>query len=137
MRTESSSGSEVKSQHTIETYKSMIQIAIEGFKLITLINGGAAVAILAYLGNIASKRDGAIKLPDMTCAISSFSLGVLCCAMGIICGYMTQLALFNDGRNDNPWFLKDHRYWLYIGLSMLIIASFAFGLGAYSAVRNF
>ena len=34
-------------QHWIETYKSPIQISIEGFKFAALANGGAAIALLA------------------------------------------------------------------------------------------
>ena len=36
--------------HPEETYKSLITISVELLKALALINGGAAVAILAYLG---------------------------------------------------------------------------------------
>ena len=40
----------------LETYKSLISLSTEGFKFCALANGGAAVAILAYLGNVAGKN---------------------------------------------------------------------------------
>lgn len=40
--------------HPEETYKSLTTISVEALKALALINGGAAVAILAYLGNLAS-----------------------------------------------------------------------------------
>jgi len=36
--------------HALETYKSMLSISVEGLKALLLINGGAVVAMLAYLG---------------------------------------------------------------------------------------
>ena len=36
-------------EHQLETYKSLIAIATEAFKFSALINGGAAVAILAAI----------------------------------------------------------------------------------------
>jgi hypothetical protein len=39
----------------LETYKSLISLSTEGFKFCALANGGAAVAILAYLGNVAAR----------------------------------------------------------------------------------
>ena len=41
--------------HIVETYKGLINLSIEALKALLLINGGAAVAILAYLGNLASR----------------------------------------------------------------------------------
>jgi hypothetical protein len=37
--------------HYTETYKSLITLSVEGFKFCALANGGAAVALLACLGN--------------------------------------------------------------------------------------
>lgn len=39
---------DISNQHWIETYKSLITLAVEGFKFAALANGGAAVALLAY-----------------------------------------------------------------------------------------
>lgn len=44
---------DIRKEHALETYKSLIQTSVEGMKLLTLLNGGAAVALLAYLGNVA------------------------------------------------------------------------------------
>jgi len=42
-------------QHAAETYKSLITISVEVFKALVLLNGGAVVALLAYLGQAANK----------------------------------------------------------------------------------
>jgi hypothetical protein len=41
--------------HPEETFKSLIAISLELLKMLALVNGGAAVALLAYLGNLASR----------------------------------------------------------------------------------
>lgn len=58
--------SNFQDEHSIETYKSLVQISIAGLKLLALFNGGAAVALLAYLGNIAGKGVAApdVRFPD-------------------------------------------------------------------------
>jgi hypothetical protein len=47
---------EISNEHAIETFKSMIQISVEGMKLLGLLNGGAAVALLPYLLAVPGKR---------------------------------------------------------------------------------
>ena len=43
-------------EREIETYKSLIQISLEGSRLLAILNGGTAVALVSYLGNISAKR---------------------------------------------------------------------------------
>ena len=58
--------------HIVETFKGLINLSIEGLKALLLINGGAAVAILAYLGNLASRASVA-HLPDVKNALLCLS----------------------------------------------------------------
>ena len=44
--------------HALETYKSMISLGTEALKALLLINGGAIVALLAFLGQV---PNGAIR----------------------------------------------------------------------------
>jgi ABC-type sugar transport system permease subunit len=81
--------------HPEETYKSLITIAIEVLKTLALVNGGAAVAILAYLGNLTS-REPARSLPNMTWALVSFALGLFLTVLAFIVAYLTQLQLYNE-----------------------------------------
>jgi hypothetical protein len=76
--------------HLIETYKSLVTLSTEGFKLCALANGGAAVAILAYLGNVAGK-DPPVPVPDMRCAMGAFLAGLVFCGFGMFFAYLTQL----------------------------------------------
>jgi len=42
-------------EQALETYKSLIQVTMKGLGLLALLNGGAAVALLSYLSNVAGK----------------------------------------------------------------------------------
>jgi len=65
---------EIQREHAIETYKSLIQISVEVMKLLALLNGDAAVALLAYLGNVTQKGG---TVPDMRIPMLSYLVGVL------------------------------------------------------------
>ena len=64
----------------LETYKSLLALALEGFKFCALVNGGAAVAILAYLGNVAGRG---VSPPDMRCSMAAFLSGLVLCGLGM------------------------------------------------------
>jgi len=49
-----------KDETSIETYKSLISISTEGIKFCGLINGGAVIAILTFIGSMATQ--GNLKL---------------------------------------------------------------------------
>lgn len=126
---------DIQRQHAVETYKSLIQIAIEGFKLVSLFNGGAAVAILAYLGNVAGKGN---SVPDMRLSMSFFLAGLLFCGLAMLAGYLTQLSLYNETvlRLATSWYRR-HVYWLWIAIILVFLGILAFSFGSYSAVLAF
>jgi len=67
------SSPQIQKEHAIETYKSLVQISVEGIKLLALLNGDAAVALLAYLGNLAGKTS---VMPDMRYSMAFFFASV-------------------------------------------------------------
>ena len=44
-----------RDDHAIETHKSMISISIEAIKHLALLNGGAIVALLGFLGQVSNR----------------------------------------------------------------------------------
>lgn len=77
----------------VETYKSLVTLATEGFKFCALANGGAAVALLAYLGNVAGKG---LSGPDVRWAMAAFLVGLTFCGTAMIFAYLTQLRRLNE-----------------------------------------
>jgi len=119
--------------HWIETYKSLITLAIEGFKFTALSNGGAAVALLAYLGNVAGKG---IAPPDMRAPMLAFLLGLTACGLSMFFAYVTQLRLFNEARqSERP--LVGHTFPLYVAMLLFFCSLVAFGVGSWLAVVRF
>lgn len=72
----------------------LINLSQNAFKTVILINGGAAVALLAFLGNIWAKDPGLQVVSSLANSISLFSIGVLIGALGsgmvYVCNYLTQ-----------------------------------------------
>lgn len=120
-------------QHWLETYKSLISLSIEGFKFSALANGGAAVAMLAYLGNIAGKG---MTTPDMRCPMAAFIAGLAACGFAMLFAYLTQLKLLNEiGHTDN--FVFKHTWLLWSAIVLFACSILAFGFGAWQAVTRF
>lgn len=119
--------------HYIETYKSLVALSVEGFKFCALANGGAAVALLTYLGNVASK--GTVT-PDMRCAMAAFLSGLFACGVAMLFAYLTQLRILNE-RAQPPNASRSHRKFLYASAAMLGLSLLAFAVGAWQAVVRF
>jgi len=123
--------------HLEETYKGLIPLSIEAFKMLALVNGGAAVAILAYLGNIAGHAPTAPQ-PDMIRPLAWFSAGLFAAAITFIVAYHTQLLLFQeesdraDGKSISQRHIR-HEYGIILGSSLLVFAAVAFGIGCITA----
>lgn len=151
--------------HPEETYKSLITISVEALKTLALVNGGAAVAILAFLGNLAS-RTPAVHLPNMTWALVCFAGGLFLTVLAFIVAYLTQLQLYNEdltrdssesapgahslaqpqsdplyekysnaGLIDPP--PKRHAILLWIAIVLVFFAAIAFAVGCIIAASTF
>jgi hypothetical protein len=124
---------ELNDEHWIETYKSLITLSIEGFKFAALANGGAAVAILAYLGNVVGK--GGIA-PDMRFPMAAFLTGLTFCGTAMFFAYLTQLKLLNERQNRQRMKLS-HAWVLWCAVILYALSLAGFGVGAWQAVLRF
>jgi heme A synthase len=122
-----------------EVFKGLLTLGVESLKIMALINGGAAVAILAYLGNIASLTPPPAHMPHMRSALLLYAAGVLATALAFIGAYATQLRLYNEerARHDGKPFREYHRIGVGICIALLFLSAVAFGLGCYFAASAF
>jgi len=67
-----------------------VKLSTEGFKFCALANCGAAVAILAYLGNVVGKGDPVVA-PDMRFPMGMFLFGLVFCGVAMFFAYRSQL----------------------------------------------
>jgi hypothetical protein len=120
-------------EHWLETYKSLVTLSIEGFKFSALANGGAAVALLAYLGNVAGKS---VPTPDMRYPMFAFLSGLAACGLSMLFGYLTQLKLLNEiGSLERLAFR--HGWLLWFAIVLFTCSLIAFGVGSWQAVTRF
>lgn len=119
--------------HFIETYKSLITISVEGFKFCALVNGGSAVALLAYLGNVVGKGAAA---PDMRIPMAAFLLGLAFCGFAMFFAYLTQLRLLNEPAQPQVVAFRHNRF-LKLAMLLVVFSLVAFSVGSWQAVIRF
>ena len=80
--------------HSLETYKSLMNIGLEALKVTFLLNGGAIVALLAFMGNVASKQKPISS--DINFSIICFVIGLIFSAFSFVFAYIMQLRLYSE-----------------------------------------
>jgi hypothetical protein len=119
--------------HREETYKSLITISVECLKMLALVNGGAAVALLTYMGNLVSRSNRAP--PHITPALLFFCGGLFAAVVAFILGYLVQLQLYNEETKISGGFSvkRSHQWFLWTAMLLVISAAVAFGVGCWLA----
>jgi hypothetical protein len=115
----------VNSDFVKSMYDMLTQFATGGIKILLMINGGAAVAVLAFLGNLVGKTnmDVSMMIRPLAWSMIIYTIGVIFAAATALEAYYCQLQ-FTELRN--PSGAKKTRYWAMV-TALLSIASFAVG----------
>lgn len=121
----------------VEIYKGMIALSIEAFKVSALANGGAAVALLAYLGDSKDQKLAAAMQLPMFC----FLMGLVFCALSILFSYFNHRSLAREldpnpsvATKPNPCIRQIQ---LTAAVSFFVISLITFVLGAIMAVMKY
>ncbi|MBL8311625.1 MAG: hypothetical protein JNL19_14485 [Burkholderiales bacterium] len=132
-----------KSASDLEMFKSVLDTGKTALTTVILVNGGASVAVLAFLANISVKTDMISRVPAIAGALVWFAVGVLsaACATGVT--YVTQLAYAQFQFAADPNAVKPPWHWIrsWGGRIAVVLVSgsyVAFAIGAcatYSAFR--
>jgi hypothetical protein len=117
--------------HAIETFRSLVTISVEGLKTLVLLNGGAIVALLAYLGQAQSRQ---VLAAQIRCPIAWFVAGLIAGTIAFFGAYLTQLSLYNESVLG----AKQRHHWaLWLSFALCVISIAAFALGAFAALAAF
>jgi hypothetical protein len=81
---------EFEKEHGIETFRSLITIAVAALQTLVLLNGGALVALLAFLGQLENRAEFAGRVGRPA---AFFIAGLVLAAAAFISAYVTQLLL--------------------------------------------
>ena len=119
-------------EHAIETYKSLISISVEGLKALQLVNGGAVVALLAYLGQVSNRAELA---SNVKCPLAFFVLGLVTSTAAFFGSYQTQLALYNESIRKDEYKGPKHQVWLRVALILALVSLVSFALGSFATVN--
>jgi hypothetical protein len=123
----------VTNEATIKSGENAIRAAI-------LINGGACVAIMAFVGALAAQgRIGSAQLNDVASCLVDFAAGVACGGGAAGAAYLTNYCIaglsYSRGRHwEHPYIRPgpSSRRWLNTGRLFQVVA-FALALGALAA----
>ncbi len=118
--------------HAAETYRSLISISMEGLKMLLLINGGAVVAVLAYLGQ---SSQGPRLATHAWLPLGSFVSGVGFCALAFLGSYATQFALYNETLFASTYKGPRHMTCLLVTVVLVLLSFVSFAIGAFSSIR--
>jgi uncharacterized membrane protein YidH (DUF202 family) len=118
----------------LEEFKAVISLAQTALKIPILINGGAAIAILALMGNTWSENS---LTTDIAESLLFFSIGVLMAAIGSGAAYLAQLIFLRvRGTEDKATEDKANK-WQCTAIICVIISYILFMVGAWWAYDTF
>jgi len=80
-------------ERALETYRSMISVGTEALKALQLLNGGAVIALLTYLGHTSARL---CLAPRAQCPVAWFVIGLLSGTAAFLTTYFTQLLLYGE-----------------------------------------
>lgn len=121
---------DVQSRHDIEMFKSVIDAGREALNALILINGGAVVALLGFLGAAITKEFSPTLGLQLTPSILFFGTGVLVGSVSFGLRYVTQYCYAYD------WLKTGHG--LNISSNLAAITGYImFACGIYTAYNAF
>lgn len=129
-----------KSQHSIEMLKAVLETGKSALHALLIINGGAVVALLGVLSNLAGKPDGDLLAKYLALPLIQFGIGVLCGASGFAFRYLSQACYASSaGEKDNFEVWGDRFKYTAIlsALAGFVLFGFAITNAYYAVVWSF
>ena len=121
--------------HAEETYKGLVQISLSALRFAVFSNGGAAVALLAFLGGVGT---ASLPLNSAKAAMAMFVVGVGLGGFAHITAYLTQLRLYGESALGDPQKgLFRHNIFLWVTLVLVAASVGLFLAGAWCGVSGF
>lgn len=117
-------------QSELEMFKSVIQTGQTALKTSIIVPGGAAVALLAFIGNIWSETQSAVVAKALPLSVLLFSAGVLLGAVATGTTYLSQAAYAHKCRRSGVVF---HAF----TIASVVAAYIVFGIGVWFAYKAF
>lgn len=114
----------------LEMFRSVIEAGRTALSSCILINGGATVALLAYLGNLLAKNPTVVAPRPLVYALVGFAVAVLCATVASGVRYLSQASF------SKSWQQAGHVCNI-ISILLVVAAYFLFALGVFNAYVAF
>jgi hypothetical protein len=102
---------------------------------LALVNGGAAIAVLTYLGNLVGRSTIPPHPAEIGPALLWYSGGLMAAILAFVVAYATQLRLFREeaDRRQGLQVRRLHNVGVIFGVLLALTAAVAFGVGCCKA----
>lgn len=125
-----------KNQHSIEMLKAVLEAGKSALHALLIINGGAVVALLGVMSNLAGKPTGILLAKYLALPLLQFGIGVLVGALGFAFRYLSQACYSEKSESKDKYEVWGDRFRRAAILSA-VSGYFLFGfaiVNAYHAV---
>jgi len=115
----------------IEQFKSVMQVSVLALRSAMIINGGAAIALLTFLGNMKDTS-------GMACFVNSLQFyiaGVALAALATGTSYFAQYRYLHELKNNNS--KSRGQYFTCLTIALVFLAYAAFIGGGFEASNGF
>lgn len=121
----------IQSSTNLEMFKSVIEAGGSALRAGMIINGGAAIALLTFLGNALSRSnpEHPLSLAGVNTAMLWFFIGTACASFGYMFRYVCQFAYHEE------WRIAKAAHWLAFITGGAALGCFAYG--GWQAYRAF
>lgn len=117
----------------LELYRSVLSYAQYAVSIVVLLNGGALIGILSFLGN-SSNSALTTALPAMRLASVFFVIGLIAAALGGLTAYMAQFTYFKEMESGPRPFLFSGTTWRVTMLILLFVSTILFAVGSVCGI---
>jgi hypothetical protein len=114
-----------------EHYEEGHRYVLQGLKVMLALNGGAAIAILTFIGHEPTARTSRIAW-----AMLAFGGGAFSSALCFLSAYLTQLAYGNEAKT-NPALNGVVPFWQKVGYALYGVSALLFWVGLLLAICAF
>jgi hypothetical protein len=118
---------------SLESYRQVLAVAQSTIKSAVLINGGAAVTLLAFIGHLSTSEFSKFTILPFADALRLFVLGVLSASIATGCMYFT--LLFYE--SEKTWHPRVGTAFHLVTIGLVAFALILFALGANQAYAGF
>jgi hypothetical protein len=92
-----------QSEFNIEMLRSVLESAKSGIQALLVINGGAVIALLGVMSNLATRPGGDLLARYLALPLLEFGAGVLCAGLAFAFRYFSQACYSEGGGEKNKY----------------------------------